>query len=116
MKKIFLATLVFLFSSSIFAQNIGNNSDCLGDKQLKTAVMPNKSAAVVAGNNIRDNLETLNSIELSKKLNIWRNTYNSTKLKNTSMTIDELYAQNGTVSYQAIVNVRYQYTVRESNK
>ena len=94
MKKIFLATLVFLFSSSIFAQNIGNNSDRLGDKQLKTAVMQDKS----------------------KKLNIWRNTYNSTKLKNTSMTIDELYAQNGTVSYQAIVNVRYQYTVRESNK
>ncbi|MCD9496833.1 DUF3316 domain-containing protein [Photobacterium carnosum] len=116
MKKIFLATLVFLFSSSIFAQNIGNHSDRLGDKQLKTAVMQDKSAAVVAGNNIRDNLETLNSIELSKKLNIWRNTYNSTKLKNTSMTVSELYAQNGTIGYQAVVNVRYQYTIRESNQ
>lgn len=116
MKKIFLATLVFLFSSSIFAQNIGSYSHLQGEKQLKTAIMHDKNAAVVEGNKIRDNLETLNSTELSKKLNVWRNTYNSTKLKNTSMTVNELYAQNGTIGYQAVVNVRYQYTVRESNK
>ncbi|MCD9515627.1 DUF3316 domain-containing protein [Photobacterium carnosum] len=116
MKKIFLATLVLLFSSSIFAQNIGHYSHSLGDKLLKTAIMKDKNTAVVEGNKIRDNLETLNSIELSKKLNIWSNTYNSTKLKNTSMTVSELYAQNGTIGYQAVVNVKYQYTVRESNK
>ena len=50
------------------------------------------------------------------KLNVWRNTYNATKLKNTSMTVSELYAKNGTISYQAIVNVRYQYTVHDSKK
>lgn len=113
MKKILLASLIFLTSFAVFAQNTGNYNHRLGDARLKTPVMQEKSAAVDAGYKIVDSLENSNSRELGKKLNLGMNVSNSVELKNTTMIVQELYEKSGTIGYQAVITVEYKYTVRE---
>ncbi len=84
--------------------------------KLYTDTFASKQEAINAGFNMYDALANANDKELRWELNPVGQNVQSTNLESAQVRIEEIPVSRDTVHYRAIVDVDYNYKVRESNR
>ncbi|MGD8110022.1 DUF3316 domain-containing protein [Vibrio sp. TRT 21S02] len=113
MKKTILLLSALLMSSSVFAAISTTHSD----RSFKSNEYQTKQEAYDAGYEMMDTLRTMPASELRNKLGIIENTlqYNSIKIDDMKLSVEEYSKQLGDMKYRAILNVDYQYKYRDND-
>ena len=118
MIKVISLASVMLFSSVALAGYGGFNKQVDSD-MWQGAPTASKADAVREGQEIVGELNSLSSYELSKNVNYSNHDqidYTSFELLESSIKVEELITEDGSVAYQPVVNMKYQYSARDRNE
>lgn len=112
MKKTILLATTLMLSSTVFAAVETE----IGETRLRTEDFSSKQAAYDAGLAKAKELRDMTSTELTHELSLFSQhpEYNSLKISDIEVKVEEFAKESGNVAYRAIVNVDYQYKYRES--
>ncbi|MHA2938977.1 DUF3316 domain-containing protein [Vibrio sp. RC27] len=106
-------TTSLLLSTASFAGSVTQE----GSTDLATATYQSKAEAYDAGFKMIENLKTLSSDELIKKLPFYvQASADDVMLKDTKVTITEFATSPSEINYQAIVNVDYNFSAYQQDE
>lgn len=113
MKKALVMIGILAMSSPVFAATQTKQLE----RTLQTEVFNTEAKAQQAGFKLIHELRESSSEELSFKLGIIEPTvvHNSVKINNSELKIESIYVEPEKASYRGLVDVDYQYDVREQN-
>ncbi|EGQ7756488.1 DUF3316 domain-containing protein [Vibrio vulnificus] len=113
MKKTILLATTLMLSSTAFA----SVETQIGETSLHTDTFASKQAAYDAGLMKAQELRAMTPTELTHELSVFsqRPVYDSLKISDIEVKVEEFAKESGKVAYRAIVDVDYQYQYRESS-
>lgn len=111
--KLFTVIVLSAFTAGALA---GGTAVKSGSKSFKSEAVSSKEAAYTSGQELAMELDGINQARLAQKLTISDNQlkYGSVKIDNWNVTVDEFANANGEVMYQASLNTRYSYRVKDN--
>ncbi|TXY27876.1 DUF3316 domain-containing protein [Vibrio mimicus] len=114
MKKIILGLTALTLSAGTFAGIETNHKE----RSLTAGVYDTQDQAYAAGFKKIEQLQTLPENQLANELSVWEGSVLPRKLAidDTEVVVQSFSKQPGVVQYRSIVNVDYQYQVRENHR
>ncbi len=112
MKKVLLMIAIAITSAGAFA----NTQTRQSDRVLKSEIFNTEQKAQQAGFKIIHDLRESSSNELSFKLGVAEPEAipDTIKVNDSELKVESVYVEPDVASYRALVNVSYQYQVKEN--
>lgn len=116
MIKVMSLASVMLFSSVAVAGLGGASQTIISSESMNGEAVGSRDAALAAGKTMIMEINEKSPFELSRSVRYSSNNQvdvNSFELRDSHVTVNEIVTSDGSIAYQPVINVSYEYKARD---